>query len=74
MVENLCEYLQKHDSRKGNIWKVFDKDLVKKVVEDYNLPNSIVPYFSESTFSEFEDIVESVWLVYILHGILWFMK
>ncbi len=59
VVENLCEFLQKRDNRKENAWKVFDKDLVKKVIEEYNLPKSIVPYFSESTVSEIEDIVES---------------
>ena len=60
VVEELEKCLQKYDSRKENEWKVYDKDLVKKVVEEYNLPKSIVPYFSESTVSEIEDIVESV--------------
>lgn len=64
VVEYLCEYLRKNDCRKGNIWRVFDNGLIKKVIEDYNLPNSIVPYLSESTFSEFEDIVESVFGTY----------
>lgn len=55
VVENLCQYLQKHDKGKENAWKVVDKDLAEKVVNDCELPESSLKYFSESTVSDVED-------------------
>lgn len=59
VVSGLSEYLQKNESRNKHTWNVFDHNLVKKTAEDYHLPDSVLPYFSESTASEIEDIIES---------------
>lgn len=58
VVESLYKYLQIHESRKEVTWKVFDKNLAEKVVEDCNLKKSVLPYFSESTAPEIEDTIE----------------
>lgn len=58
VVGSLFEYLQKYEKRKEYTWKVFDKNLAKKVTEDHNLSSSVLPYFSESTVSEIEDGLE----------------
>jgi len=59
VVENLYKYLQKYENRKRFTWKVFDKDLALKVMEDYKLSPNVLPYLSESTASEIEDIIEA---------------
>ncbi|MBL8012865.1 MAG: cytidylate kinase-like family protein [Candidatus Omnitrophica bacterium] len=59
VVSGLSEYFQKYENRKKNTWKVFDNNLVKKTVEDYDLPDSVLPYLAESTSSEIEDMIQS---------------
>lgn len=59
VVEDLCKYLQKYENRKKITWKVLDKDLALKVMEDYKLSPNVLPYLSESTASEIEDIIEA---------------
>ena len=58
VVESLCQYLQKHENRKENLWKVFDKNLAEKVIEDCNLKETVLPYILETTESEIEDTIE----------------
>ncbi len=59
VVDGLCKYLQECSSRTGPIWNVFDKNLAMEAMQDFNLPRSVLPYFSESTASEIEDFIES---------------
>ena len=58
VIENLCHYLQKQDKSKENTWKLVDKDLAQRVVNDCGLPISSLKYFSESTTSDLEDSFE----------------
>ena len=56
--KDLCEYLQKHERRTKCIWTVFDKELIEKVAEEHDLPKTVLPYMSEETVSEIQDIIE----------------
>ncbi len=60
IAENLIEYLKNHDSQKDHPWTKFDKELIKKVMEDHDLPQTILSYFPESTVSEIKDILEEL--------------
>ncbi len=58
IAQTLCEYLQTHDRRQKCPWMVFDKELIKKVVAEDELPETVLPYLSESTISDIEDMME----------------
>ena len=58
MAEALEEYLRNHERRQKCPWTVFEKDLLQKVVEQHNLPETVLPYLSESTISEIQDMLE----------------
>ncbi|MBF0570458.1 MAG: cytidylate kinase-like family protein [Candidatus Omnitrophica bacterium] len=60
IAKGLGEYLQKHERRKECPWTVFDNELLKKVVEEHDLPETVLPYLSESTISEIEDMMEEI--------------
>ena len=54
----LCEYLKKNERRAHCSWTVFDKELIKKIAEEHNLPETVLPYLSETAVSEVQDMVE----------------
>lgn len=56
--KDLCEYLQTNERRTQCVWTVFDKELIKKVVEEHDLPETVLPYLSEDTVSEIQDMIE----------------
>ena len=56
--KDLCEYLQKNERRMDCVWTVFDKELLDKVVQEHDLPKTVLPYFSEDTVSQIEDMIE----------------
>lgn len=60
LAEKLAEYLQKYDRRKRCPWTVFDKNLIQKVIEQHNLPDTFSPYFSETAVSEINDTLEEL--------------
>jgi len=55
---DLCEYLQKNERRTKCVWTVFDKELIKKIAEEHDLPETVLPYLSEDTVSEIQDMIE----------------
>ena len=58
--KDLCEYLQKNERRPRCSWTVFDKELIGKVAEEHDLPETVLPYLSEDTVSEIQDIMEEL--------------
>ena len=60
IAKSLGEYLQKHERRKKCPWTVFDKELLDRVVQEHDLPQTVLPYLSETTISEIEDMMEEV--------------
>ena len=55
--DRLAEYLNKQTERKDCQWTVFDKNLVKKVLEDHDLPARLEQYMPEDKPSHVEDVV-----------------
>ena len=58
VARDLCEYLQKNERRADCAWTVFDKELLDKVVQEHNLPETVLPYLSQYTVSEIQDMIE----------------
>ena len=56
--KDLCEYLQKKERRKQCVWTVFDKELIEEVIKEHDLPETVLPYLSEDTVSEIQDMIE----------------
>jgi len=64
IARDLCEYLQKNEKRPNCFWAGFDRELIAKVVEEHNLPEKVLPYLSETTISEIQDIMEELFDVH----------
>ena len=64
IARDLCEYLQKNEKRPDCFWAGFDKELIAKVVEEHHLPEKVLPYLSETTISEIQDIMEELFDVH----------
>lgn len=58
VADALEEYLRSHGRGQQCLWTVFEKELLKKVAEQHKLPEAILPYLSESTISELQDMLE----------------
>src|ERR1039458_3107691 len=56
--KDLCEYLQKNERRTKCVWTVFDKELIEKVIQEHDLPQTVLSYLSEDTVSEIQDMIE----------------
>ena len=70
VARDLCEYLQKHERRTRCIWTVFDKELIEKVAEEHDLPKTVLPYLSEDTVSEIQDMIEETLGLHPSHDLL----
>lgn len=57
--EKLADYLNKKLTGKSP-WTVFDKNLVDEVMDRYELPKRILPYFKEARVSAIEDALEDL--------------
>ena len=55
---DLCEYLQKNERRTDCVWTVFDKKLLEKVIQEHDLPETVLPYLSQHIVSEIQDMIE----------------
>jgi cytidylate kinase len=53
-------YLKEHDKKVDCPWTLFDKDLVKKVAEDHNLPERLAEYMKEDKVSEIKEILDEI--------------
>jgi len=66
----LCDFLKKNDRRAKCSWAVFDKELIEKITQEHNLPETVIPYLSETTVSEIQDLVEETLGLHPSHGSL----
>jgi cytidylate kinase len=66
----LCEYLKKHDRRAKSPWTVFDKELIEKIAYEHNLPQTVIPYLSEESVSELQDMIEEALGLHPSHSTL----
>jgi cytidylate kinase len=57
--ESLADYLSKNAGEKNRPWTSFDKDLIKKVVEDYHV-SGITGLLPEEKFSEIQTMFEEL--------------
>jgi cytidylate kinase len=60
VAETLAEQLRACEQFKNCPWTVFDKELLKKVIEDHNLPHTISKYFPETPVSDIKDALEEL--------------
>jgi len=67
---DLCDYLQKNERRTKCVWTVFDKELIEKVAEEHDLPKTVLPYLSEDTVSEIQDMIEETMGLHPSHDVL----
>jgi len=59
--ELLLEYLETHGAEnKDYPWAVFDHSLVKRVLADHQLPETLESYLPEDAAGKFEDILEDI--------------
>jgi cytidylate kinase len=68
--QKLAEYLQTHAGKDTTPWTVFDRDLVKKVLEDHDLPKRLESFMPEDRVSQIADILEEM---FGLHPPSWFL-
>ncbi len=60
IAEMLAEYLRKCERQQDAPWTVFDKELIKKVIEEHEFPKKFEKYFAESTSPVIVDILEEI--------------
>jgi cytidylate kinase len=56
-ADMLCEHLHRHERNQEVPWAVFDKGLIRKVIEEHKLPATFQRYFVESSTPLIEDIL-----------------
>lgn len=59
VASKLAEYLEPH-APYGCHWTIFDRDLIKKVLEDHWLPVRLAEYLPESSKSRLGDLIEKL--------------
>jgi cytidylate kinase len=60
IADMLAENLRKRERRREALWTVFDKELIKKVIEEHDFPKKFEKYFSESSSPLIEDILSEI--------------
>jgi cytidylate kinase len=58
--EALAAYLQAHAEQEERPWTVFDRELVKKVIEDHHLPERLERFLTEDRISEISDTLDEL--------------
>jgi cytidylate kinase len=64
VAEKLARYLQEHSSKHAASWKVFDRNLMEKVLEDHDLPARLAQLLPEDRVSYLEDIMADLLQTY----------
>ena len=64
VAEKLARYLQEHSSKHAASWKVFDRNLMEKVLEDHDLPTRLAQFLPEDRVSYLEDIMADLLQAY----------
>lgn len=60
MAEELANYMQTSRPKETPPWTVFDRDLVKKVIEEHHLPERMARFLAEDRISELQDTVDEL--------------
>ena len=56
----LVDYLREHERHGAVSWVVFDKELIRKVMEEHKFPARFESYFTESSAPRIRDILEEL--------------
>jgi cytidylate kinase len=64
VAEKLACYLQEHSANQARPWKVFDRNLMDKVLEEHDLPTYLAKYLPEDRVSYLEDIMADLLQTY----------
>jgi cytidylate kinase len=64
VAEKLARYFQEHSSKHAASWKVFDRNLMEKVLEDHDLPARLAQFLPEDRVSYLEDIMADLLQTY----------
>jgi cytidylate kinase len=70
VAEMLADYLSKRERRHDAVWAVFDKGLIKKVIDDNKFPGKFEQYFNEFAMPAIQDIMEDLLRVHPPHETL----
>lgn len=60
MAEMLVEYLSKRERRHDAVWAVFDKELIKKVINENKLPEEYGQYFHEAAMPVIQNLMGEI--------------
>jgi cytidylate kinase len=60
VAERLAEYLHAHASAGEPAWRVFDRNLMAKVLEDHHLPARLVKFLPEDAHSAVDDVLDEL--------------
>jgi len=60
VAEKLAGYLQRRTPAGACPWTVFDRNLVEKVLEDHNLPQSLARFMPEDRITESADVMDEL--------------
>jgi len=64
VAEKLARHLQEHSPKHAASWKVFDRNLMEKVLEDHDLPKRLAQFLPEDRVSYLEDIMADLLQTY----------
>ena len=60
VAEKLADLLQQQSPAGSVPWKVFDRDLMEKVLEDHHLPARLAQFLPEDRITELQDIMDEL--------------
>ena len=60
VAERLAEYLHTHSPVGEQPWRVFDRNLMAKVLEDHHLPARLVKFLPEDAHSAVDDVLDEL--------------
>lgn len=60
VAEKLAHYLQRHTAGDDRPWKVYDSNLIDKVLADHDLPPYLSKFLREDRVSQLEDLMADV--------------
>jgi len=55
--ENLVEFFNKYNNRNPVPWTIFDRNLIEKVIQDHNLPQSLSKLMEEEKYSAVKSLM-----------------
>jgi cytidylate kinase len=58
--EKLIDFLNTHKKTSIHFWTLFDKNLIKLVIEEHHMPEDFKHYIDETKFSELQSVFEQI--------------